>query len=77
MLFNSFAFAIFFPIVTLGYFLLPHRHRWWWLLGASCAFYMFFKWIYILILFFTIIIDYYPACSSRGRTGAGASGTWC
>ena len=59
MLFNSFAFAIFFPIVTLGYFLLPHRHRWWWLLGASCVFYMFFKAVYILILFFTIIIDYY------------------
>jgi alginate O-acetyltransferase complex protein AlgI len=59
MLFNSFAFALFFPIVTLGYFLLPHRHRWWWLLGASCVFYMFFKAVYILILFFTIVIDYY------------------
>ncbi|MBC7448950.1 MAG: MBOAT family protein [Hymenobacteraceae bacterium] len=59
MLFNSFEFLIFFPVVTLGYFLLPHRHRWWWLLAASCVFYMFFKWIYILILFFTIIIDYY------------------
>ncbi len=58
MLFNSFAFAIFFPVVTLGYFLLPHRHRWWWLLAASCVFYMFFKAVYILILFFTIIIDY-------------------
>ncbi len=58
MLFNSFAFAIFFPIVTIGYFLLPHRHRWWWLLAASCVFYMFFKAVYILILFFTIIIDY-------------------
>ena len=59
MLFNSVEFAIFFPLVTLGYFLLPHRHRWWWLLGASCGFYMFFKAVYILILFFTIIIDYY------------------
>ncbi len=58
MLFNSVEFLCFFPIVTLGYFLLPHRHRWWWLLAASCVFYMFFKAVYILILFFTIIIDY-------------------
>ncbi|HLP50774.1 MAG TPA: MBOAT family O-acyltransferase, partial [Chitinophagales bacterium] len=29
------------------------------LLAASCFFYMFFKPVYILILFFTIIIDYY------------------
>ena len=28
MLFNSAQFAIFFPIVTLGYFWLPHRFRW-------------------------------------------------
>ncbi len=59
MLFNSLAFLLFFPIVTIVYFLLPHKYRWAWLLAASCFFYMFFKPIYILILFFTIIIDYY------------------
>ena len=59
MLFNSFAFLIFFPVVTLLYFLLPHRFRAIMLLLASCFFYMFFKPIYILILFFTIVIDYY------------------
>ena len=59
MLFNSFSFLLFFPIVTAVYFLLPHRARWAWLLAASCFFYMFFKPIYILILFFTIIIDYF------------------
>jgi len=58
MLFNSFEFLVFFPVVTLLYFLLPHRHRWLLLLGASCAFYMFFKAVYILILFFTIVVDY-------------------
>ncbi len=58
MLFNSLAFALFFPIVTIGYFLLHYRWRWSWLLVASCFFYMFFKPIYILILFFTIAIDY-------------------
>ena len=58
MLFNSFTFFIFFPIVTIGYFLLPFKLRWMWLFLASCYFYMAFIPVYILILFFTIIIDY-------------------
>ena len=58
MLFNSIAFLLFFPVVTALYFLLPYRFRWMLLLAASCFFYMFFKPVYILILFFTIIIDY-------------------
>jgi len=59
MLFNSSAFLCFFIIVTTAFFLLPHRARWALLLGASCFFYMFFKPEYILILFFTIVIDYF------------------
>lgn len=59
MLFNSLEFAIFFPIVTILFFLLPHRFRWMLLLAASCFFYMFFKPVYILILVFTIVIDYF------------------
>jgi Predicted membrane protein involved in D-alanine export len=58
MLFNSFEFLLFFPIVTLIYFLLPHKFRWVHLLLASCIFYMFFIPVYIFILFFTIGIDY-------------------
>ena len=58
MLFNSFEFLIFFPVVTILYFLLPHRYRWFHLLVASCVFYMFAIPVYIFILFFTIIIDY-------------------
>ena len=58
MLFNSFTFLIFFPVVVAVYFALPHRFRWAWLLAASCYFYMAFIPIYILILFFTIAIDY-------------------
>ena len=61
MLFNSFQFLLFFPIVTLLYYVLPHRFRWMHLLIASCIFYMAFIPIYILILFFTIIIDYIAA----------------
>jgi len=59
MLFNSISFLIFFPVVTLLFFLLPHRFRWVLLLVASCFFYMFFKPEYILILAFTIVIDYF------------------
>jgi alginate O-acetyltransferase complex protein AlgI len=59
MLFNSFEFLLFFPIVTILFFVLPHRFRWSLLLTASCFFYMFFIPVYILILFGTIIIDYF------------------
>ncbi len=59
MLFNSFQFVIFFIVVTFAYFALPHKFRWFMLLAASCYFYMFFIPVYILILAFTIIIDYF------------------
>jgi alginate O-acetyltransferase complex protein AlgI len=59
MLFNSFEFAIFFPTVCLLYFNLPYRLRTPLLLVASCGFYMAFIPSYILILFVTILIDYY------------------
>ncbi len=59
MLFNSFQFlCIFFPLVTTLYFVVPHRWRWAVLLGASCWFYMAFVPVYILILAFTIGVDY-------------------
>ncbi len=58
MLFNSIDFLIFFPVVTILYFLLPHRFRWIWLLGASAYFYMAFIPYYILILLLTITVDY-------------------
>ena len=59
MLFNSFQFLFFFPIVTLIYFLIPYKYRWFHLLAASCVFYCAFIPVYIFILFFTILIDYF------------------
>ncbi|HET6224970.1 MAG TPA: MBOAT family O-acyltransferase, partial [Bacteroidia bacterium] len=59
MLFNSAQFLFFFPLVTILFFLLKSNYRWALLLAASCYFYMFFRPVYILILFFTIIVDYY------------------
>jgi alginate O-acetyltransferase complex protein AlgI len=58
MLFNSLQFAVFFPVVTLLYFLLPHKARVPLLLVASCVFYMAFVPKYILILAALILIDY-------------------
>lgn len=58
MLFNSFQYLIFFPIVVLVYFLIPQKFRTILLLIASCYFYMAFKPIYILIIFLTIVVDY-------------------
>lgn len=59
MLFNSFHFVIFFVVVTSLYFILAHKYRWILLLASSCYFYMAFIPIYILILFFTILVDYF------------------
>lgn len=61
MLFNSLEFLLFFPIVTVLFYILPHTYRWIHLLVASCLFYMFFIPQYIFILFSTIIIDYAAA----------------
>jgi len=59
LLFNSFHFVLFFVVVTILYFVLPHRFRWFLLLASSCYFYMVFIPVYILILGFTIVIDYF------------------
>lgn len=59
MLFNSIEFMIFFPVVTILYFLLPHKARWFLLLISSCIFYMAFVPKYILILGVTIVVDYF------------------
>jgi alginate O-acetyltransferase complex protein AlgI len=67
MLFNSIPFLIFFPVVTLLFFLLPHKFRWFLLLAASCFFYMVFKPEYILILAFTIVIDYFAGILLEGE----------
>lgn len=61
MLFNSLSFLIFFPVVTILFFLLPHRYRWALLLTASCFFYMSFRPVYILILALMITVDYFTA----------------
>lgn len=59
MLFNSIEFVVFFIITTSLFFVLPHKFRWVLLLIASSIFYMYFSPVYILILYFIIVMDYY------------------
>ena len=53
MLFNSVDFLIFFPIVTLIYFIVPKKLRYLWLLAASYYFYMCWNVKYAALLFFS------------------------
>ena len=69
MLFNSFDFLVFFPIVTFLYFVLPHKWRWFLLLAASSYFYMAFIPVYILILLATIIVDYFAGILIENAAG--------
>lgn len=69
MLFNSIQFGFFFVIVTTLYFVLPHKYRWALLLAASCYFYMAFVPVYILILGFTIVVDYFAGIFIENRQG--------
>lgn len=54
----------------LLYFILPHKYRWFLLLVASCYFYMSFVPIYILILLFTIVVDYFAGILIEKNKGS-------
>ena len=58
MLFNSLHYFIFFPLITAIYFSLPHKYRWYLLLGASYYFYMAWEPAYIILILLSTIIDY-------------------
>lgn len=58
MLFNSGKFLIFFPIVTLIYFILPKKIRQYWLLIASWYFYMCWNAGYIVLILYSTVITY-------------------
>ena len=58
MLFNSFEFLIFFPVVTLVYFLIPDRVKWIWLLVTSYFFYMNWHAEYALLMAACTIVTF-------------------
>ena len=61
MVFNTWQFVLFFPLVTLAFFALAPANRRRLLLAASSLFYMAFIPQYILIIFALILLDYTAA----------------
>jgi alginate O-acetyltransferase complex protein AlgI len=61
MLFNSFEFLLFFPAFLSVYFILPHRHRWFFTLLASLFFYMCYDPKFIFLLMFSTWISWHSA----------------
>ena len=58
MIFTSFNFFIFFPIVAMAYWLTPPRYRWGILLVASYFFYINLKPVYALLLLGVTLVTY-------------------
>ncbi len=54
MIFNSIDFLVFFPIVTLIYFIVPKKVRYIWILVISLYFYMCWNPKYVLLLLFSV-----------------------
>lgn len=67
MLFNSFEFLVFFPVVVALYFATPFRHRWVLLLAASYYFYASWKAEYLILIVVSTLIDYWAGLR-MGRT---------
>lgn len=58
MIFNSVDFLIFFPVVTLIYFIIPRKARYVWLLIASYFFYMCWNAKYALLLLTSTVVTW-------------------
>ena len=81
MLFNSWQFAVFFPIVFLLYFAVPHRFRWALLLVASYYFYMSWNPELVTLIEFVTLVTYAaalllskPDLPKRGRKAVLTAG---
>ena len=59
MVFNSFSFLVFFPIVLLIYFIVPRKTRYIWLLVTSYYFYMSWNPKYAVLIALSTCITYF------------------
>ena len=89
MLFNSFGYAVFLPVIFLLYWAVPRKWRWVLLFTSSYFFYASWGPEYILVLLLTTVISYYAALymeragkqrdkapdSRKGRRAASAAKT--
>lgn len=58
MLFNSFKYIVFLPVLLLFYFVLPSKIKNWWLLVCSYYFYMSWNAVYGILLFACTAVSY-------------------
>jgi len=61
MIFNSVTFLLFFVSVTLLYWALPSKPRYWLLFLSSLVFYAFWRWEYLSVLLLSAVTDYFVA----------------
>jgi len=58
LLFNSYAFVLFLPVVLLVYYALPWRKQNLWLLAASYLFYGWWDYRFLGLLLLTTAVDF-------------------
>lgn len=61
MIFTSIKFLLFFAIVLFGYYIIPKKAQWVWLLAASVFFYVSSKPVFLVFLGASILITYLSA----------------
>lgn len=61
MIFNSVTFLLFFVVVSLLYWGLPTKPRYWLLFISSLVFYAFWRWEYLSVLLLSAVVDYFVA----------------
>ncbi|MCZ4336700.1 MBOAT family O-acyltransferase [Shewanella colwelliana] len=61
MSFVSIAFLVFLPLVFITYYFLPSKYRWALMLCVSYAFYAYWDWRYVPLLFISSVVDYFCA----------------
>lgn len=62
MLFNSIDFMLFFPVAVLGYYLIPKKIRYIWLLVCSYYFYMSWNVKYAALIMISTVLTYAGSC---------------
>ena len=73
MLFTTFSFAIFLPVVLVLFYILPRPARRYLLLAASLFFYMAWRAKFVILILGLITVDYFAALwisRSQGRSAA-------
>jgi len=76
MSFNSIEFLVFYALVTIAFFGLPHRYRWLLLLAASYYFYMSWQVVYLALIVASTVLDYHVALGIQNEKTQVAKRLW-